>query len=93
MTDATVPRSEAITRSIDFPGTDLTVVARLDNGELTIIVNKANKSVYRIVIEQATMPIENAWLADMFIRYDRVRLAELSADVEEYVDSLNTSQG
>mgnify|MGYP001441047715 CR=1 FL=1 len=93
MTDADVSRCEPITRCLDFPGTDLTVVVSLDNGELTMIVSKANKSVYRIVIEQATIPIENAWLADMFICDHRVRLAELSADVEEYVASLNISQG
>ena len=88
-----MPHSEAITQSIDFPGTDLAVAVRLDNGQLTMIVSKANRSVYRIVIEQATMKIENAWLADMFMRDDRVRLAELSADIEVYVESLNTSQG
>ena len=39
------------------------------------------------------MPIENTWLADMFMRDDRVHLGKLSADVEEYVETLNIAQG
>ena len=39
------------------------------------------------------MPIENAWLADMFMRDDRVQLGQLSADVEDYVETLNIAQG
>lgn len=39
------------------------------------------------------MPIENAWLADMFMRDERVQLRALCADVEEYVETLNIAQG
>jgi hypothetical protein len=39
------------------------------------------------------MPIENTWLADMFMRDDRVHLGKLSADVAEYVETLNIAQG
>ena len=56
-------------------------------------VHKANRSVYRVVLEQATLPIENAWLAEMFMRNDRVHLGELSADLEAYVETLNIAQG
>ena len=77
----------------DFPGTDLTVLVELKGAELTITVNKANTIVYRVVLEQATSPIENAWLADMFMRNDRVQLGEISAEVEEYVETLNIAQG
>ena len=92
MMDATRLREPATSR-LDFPGTDLTVFVQLSNGELSMTINKANKSVYRVVVEQATMPIENAWLADMFMRDDRVRLGELSADVDEYIKTLDIAQG
>jgi hypothetical protein len=78
---------------LDFLGTDLTVFVELRDGELSLMVNKANKTVYRVVLEQATTPIENAWLSDMFMHDHRIRLAELSRDLEEYVESLNLSQG
>jgi hypothetical protein len=81
------------TSRFDFPGTDLTVLVELNDGELSMTVNKADKSVYRVVLEQATQPIENAWLADMFMRNDRVQLGKLSADVDDYVETLNIAQG
>ena len=62
---------------LDFPGTDLTVFVELNDGELSMTVNKADKSVYRVVLEQATLPIENDWLADMFMRDDRVQLGRI----------------
>ena len=86
-------QSEPISQRMEFPGTDLTILVTLENGALTMLVGKAGKSLYRAVIEQATLPLPNAWLTDMFMREDRVRLSELCADVEEYVDSLNISQG
>ena len=92
MTNAMRPREPAMSR-LDFPGTDLTVFVELTNGELSMTVSKADKSVYRVVVEQATIPIENAWLADMFMRNDRVQLRAISADVAEYVESLNIAQG
>jgi hypothetical protein len=81
------------TSRLDFPGTDLTVLVELNDGELSMTVNKADRRVYRVVLEQATQPIENAWLADMFTRDDRVQLGKLSAEVEDYVATLNIAQG
>lgn len=78
---------------VDFPGTDLTVYVELVDGELSMTVNKAEKSVYRVVLEQATQPIENAWLADMFMRDERVQLRKLCSDVDDYVETLNIAQG
>jgi len=78
---------------LDFPGTDLTVYVELIDGELSMTVNKADKSVYRVVLEQATQPIENGWLADMFMRDDRVQLGKLCSDVDDYVETLNIAQG
>ena len=92
MTDATRVGKPAVSR-LDFPGTDLSVCVELDGSELSMTVSKANRRVYRVVLEQATQPIENAWLADMFMRDDRVRLGNLSSDVEDYVASLNIAQG
>jgi hypothetical protein len=92
MTNVTRPHKLAPSR-LDFPGTDLTVFVELIDGELSMTVNKADKSVYRVVLEQATQPIENAWLADMFMRNDRVHLGSLCSDVDEYVETLNIAQG
>ena len=92
MSDVTRLRKPPASR-LDFPGTDLTVFVELIDGELSMTVNKADRSVYRVVLEQATLPIENAWLCDMFMRDDRVQLGKLSADVEDYVETLNIAQG
>jgi hypothetical protein len=92
MTDVTRVCNPAASR-LDFPGTDLTVFVELNDGELSMTVNKADKRVYRVVLEQATLPMENAWLADMFMRDDRVQLGKLFADVEDYVETLNIAQG
>ena len=75
------------------PGTDLEVYISLENGELTLQVMKANTRVYRVVVEQATAPIDNAWIAEMFGRDDRVRLADLSSDVADYMATLDIAQG
>jgi hypothetical protein len=85
--------TEAVTSRLAVPGTDLEVTVQLENGELTMVLTKGNAHVYRVVVEQATMPIENAWLSDMFMHDHRVRLGEMTSDLEEYVDSLNVAQG
>jgi hypothetical protein len=93
VTNVSTLQSEPFTGRYHVPGTDLEVLVSLENDALTMVLTKANKRVYRVVVEQATMPIENAWLADMFMRDDRVRLGELSAELADYVESLNISQG
>jgi hypothetical protein len=85
--------TEPITSRLAVTGTDLEVIVQLENSELTIVLTKSNAHVYRVVVEQATMPIENAWLSDMFMHDHRVRLGQLTSDLEEYVDSLNVAQG
>jgi hypothetical protein len=92
MSDVVRP-NKSVARRLDFPGTDLTVLVELNGSELSLTVNKADRRVYRVVMEEATTPIENTWLADMFMRDDRVHLGKLSADVEEYVETLNIAQG
>jgi hypothetical protein len=93
MTMTEMRRCEAATTHVEFPGTDLTVLLELNNSELSMTVNKAKNCVYRVVLEQATTPIENVWLLDMFIHDHRVRLSDLTAELEEYLASLNVSQG
>ena len=85
--------TEPVISRLAVPGTDLEVTVRLENGDLTMVLMKTNAHVYRVVVEQATMPIDNAWLSDMFMHEHRVRLGEMSSDLEEYVESLNVAQG
>jgi hypothetical protein len=92
MSDVVRP-GRSVVKRLDLSGTDLTVFVELNGSELSLTVNKAERRVYRVILEQATMPIENTWLADMFMRDDRVHLGKLSADVEEYVETLNIAQG
>ena len=85
--------TEPVAGRLQVPGTDLEVSVRLENDELTMVLTKANAHIYRVVIEQATMPIENAWLSDMFMHDHPVRLGQLTSELEEYVESLNVAQG
>ena len=62
--------TEPATSRLAVPGSDLEVTVSLEKGELTMVLTKANSRVYRVVVEQATMPIENAWLSDMFMRHN-----------------------
>jgi hypothetical protein len=93
VTNVSSLQTEPVTGRYHVPRTDLEVIVSLENDALTMVLTKADKRVYRVVVEQATIPIENAWLADMFMRDDRVRLGELSAELADYVESLNISQG
>jgi hypothetical protein len=85
--------TELVTGRLEVPGTDLVVTVRLENGELTMVLTKANAHIYRVVVEQATMPIENAWLSDMFMHDHRVSLSQMNSDLDDYVESLNLAQG
>jgi hypothetical protein len=79
--------------SVKVPETDLEVTITLEKDELTIALNKSDARVYRVCIEQATMPIEHAWLSDLFMHDHRVRLSEFASDLQDYVESLDLSQG
>ena len=78
---------------VKVPETDLEVTITLEKDELTIVLNKSDARVYRVRIEQATMPIEHAWLSDLFMHDHRVRLSEFASDLQDYVESLDLSQG
>lgn len=82
-----------ITNRLAISGTDIVVQIELLNDQLSMTVNKAEASVYRVVLEQATTPIEHVWLAEMFMRDDRVHLGKLSDDVADYVGTLSDAQG
>jgi hypothetical protein len=76
-----------------FAGTDLEVRARLANTSLTIEVLKSGACVHRLILDHATVPLEHAWLADLFARDEHVRIDHLARQLEDYVSSLNTNQG
>lgn len=76
-----------------FAGTDLEVRISLANASLTIVVMKSGACVHRIVLDHATDPIENAWLAELFARDDRVPMDELAHQLDDYVAGLNPNQG
>jgi len=78
---------------VRVPETALAVTITLEKDELTIALNKSDARVYRVRIEQATMPIEHAWLSDLFMHDNRVRLSEFASDLQDYVESLDLSQG
>jgi hypothetical protein len=85
--------TEPVTSRLAVPGTDLEVTVQLENGELTMVLTKGNAQVYRLVVEEATRPIENAWLSDMFMHDHRIRLSQMTSELDDYVESLNVSQG
>jgi hypothetical protein len=39
------------------------------------------------------MPIEHAWLSDLFMHDHRVRLFEFASDLQDYVESLDSRRG
>ena len=85
--------SEPVTGRWAVPGTDLEVTTSFERGDLTIVLAKASAHICRLIVEQATMPIEHEWLAEMFTHDYRIRLSELTSDLEDYVASLDLSQG
>lgn len=93
MNAAEKPRETSPAQRVAFPGTDIEVLVSLKDGNLAVDVKKADKLVYRVVVEEATGPIENAWIVDLFTRSDRVRLSDLSSEVDDYLGSLNNAQG
>ena len=92
-TSALSQTSASFAERVTVPGTDLEVLIFLEHDEMTVEVRKASTRVYRVVVEQATAPIDNAWIAEMFGRDDRVRLADLTSDVVDYMASLDVAQG
>ena len=86
-------RADAIRESLRFKGTDLEIRARLADAALTIDVMKAGTLVHRVVLDQATDPIEHAWLIDLFAREERVGMRELAHQADDYLGSSNRSHG
>ena len=85
--------SDAIRQRMKLQGTDLEIGATLADGALSLEVLKSGVVVHRLVLDHATDRLENAWLADLFAREDRVRMRDLAGQVDDYVGSLDVNQG
>ena len=85
--------SQPVTGRWVIPGTDLEVTTTFEGGDLTIMLAKASARICRVVVEKATIPVEHAWLSDMFMYDYRIHLPDLTSDLEDYVASLDLSQG
>ena len=86
-------KTKSIEKSVRLDGTDIEVWVRLEDTTMTIDVKKSNVCVHTVIIDQASDPIENSWLADLFAREDRVELRDLAKEVDDYVLGSNTNQG
>lgn len=84
---------KASKQTLKLDGTDLEVSVTLANASLTIEVLKSGACVHRVILDHATDPIENAWLAELFARDERVPMDELAHQVDDYVAGLNPNQG
>jgi len=80
-------------KSLRFDGADLEIRAQMTAGAVTINVMKQGSCVHRLVIDDAATPLEHGWLADLFAREDRVDLAVIAREADEYVSGLNINQG
>lgn len=85
--------TKLVEQALKFDGTDLEVRVALANASLTIEVLKSGACVHRVILDHATDPIENAWLAELFARDEHVPMDELAHQVEDYVAGLNPNQG
>ena len=92
MAAAARPTTNQIER-VMLVGTDLEVIVSLDQDELTIELRKSNVALHRVIVEQATAPMEDIWLADLFVRDARVRLADVSADIIDFLADRDVAQG
>ncbi len=89
----TAHATKTIEQALKFDGTDLEVRVGLANTSLTIEVLKSGACVHRVILNHATDPIENAWLAELFARDERVPMDELAHQLDEYVAGLNPNHG
>ena len=93
MANAYLERKAAHAERITVPGTDLEVHIGLADDDLALEVRKAGRLIHRVVVEQATGPVEQAWIVDLFARSDRVCLTDISAEADDYLNSLDIAQG
>lgn len=80
-------------RSLRFDRADLEIQAELVATAVTIQVMKSGACIHRLVIDGAGAPIEHKWLLDLFAREDRVDLAAMTHDAEDYLLGLDVNQG
>jgi hypothetical protein len=86
--DTTLPKN-----SLRFDGADLEIRARLGGNAMTIDVLKSGACIHRVTIDDAAMPLEHSWIADLFAREHKIELGALAREVDDYVGSLNINQG
>jgi hypothetical protein len=86
-------QTASVDKSMSFDHADLEIKARLVDNNVTIDVVKSGACVHRLTIADADAHLENSWIADLFAREDRIDLAGMNGEVEDYVRSLNISQG
>lgn len=79
--------------ALRFAGADLEIQAKRDGESVTINVLKSGACVHRLTIDDAFGRMEHGWIADLFAREDRVALADLAKDADDYIDELNINQG
>lgn len=80
-------------QSLRIDRADLEIQAVYDASVVTIEIMKSGVCVHRLIIDDAASPIEHRWLMDLFAREDRVDLASMARDADDYVIGLNINQG
>ena len=85
--------TKTTSQRLSFDGADLEIQAKLNDGIATIQIMKSGACIHRVTIDDAVGPIEHSWLADLFAREDRVSVARLNREVDDYIGGLNINQG
>ena len=81
-------------KKLRFDAADVEVRAKIDEGgTLTVCIFKEGTCVYQIAVDDATRPMEHSWIADLFAREDRIALASLAYEADDYLNSLDIKQG
>lgn len=85
---------DAMDKRLRFEAADLEVQAKMDEaGTLVIRIFKSDACVHQIAIDDAGSPLEHSWIADLFARQDRIALAALSHEADDYLMTLDVNQG
>lgn len=80
-------------KSLRFDDADIEIQAQLVENNVTINIMKSGACVHKLTIADAVGRMENSWIADLFAREDRVELAGMAGELDDYVRTLNVSQG
>lgn len=80
-------------QSLNFERADLQIQAHLDDKNMTIDIMKSGTCIHRLTLADAVGRMEHSWIADLFAREDRVDVSRIAGEADDYVQSLNISQG